>query len=464
MSIPHPQFDRYRLVLLCPRRRLVLLEESASRFSLPQLLVPRWTRAARNVTRLIRERWAIRATIVDFLGDHPGGGNVVIAAHVDERRERQADTRIGWHPLHALAEGDLNEEELFVIRRLLDVGATGRGPFSRMDWIEDLLGWACKALRLERSQLSDETVQLNAAADAALVHISERTGPGYWFKAAGRSHPNERQITETLTMRCPEYLPEIIAVHDEWNGWLMRDAGIPLLSSGSSISTHAVGVVRRLGELQAATASCVEELLFIGSHDHRLPALRAQIRELTPCLEEAMREPEAHVGTRIESARLRSIATLAVEATLRLEDTGVPDTLLHCDIGFENILLGADRCVFIDWAQASVGHPFITFENLCSQFAQDHEVRNLVPRIRKAYLEAWDARLLGERHRQALASVPLVTLATLLCCRREWLTGSQKRRSSSQSYARVLARQMDLAARRIEDIRAVSSVRKRLIA
>lgn len=427
-----------------------------SSLSLPQLLVPRWTRAARSITRQIKEKWNARTTIVDFLGDHPGRGNVVVATWTDEQSEFYTSGS-AWYSLRSAPPSELTEEEHAVIGRLLEEGSTGRGPFSRTGWIEELLAWTGKELGLARSQLSDEVVQLNAAAADALVHISSTTGDGYWFKACGGSHPQERSITATLARNYSRYVPEVVASHEEWNGWLMRDAGISL-SSSASMSDQAGEVIRRLGELQAATAFNTEELLMKGSHDHRLPILRAQVTELMPCLEEAMSDPEAQAGALIDAIRLRRIANLIVEATVRLEGIGIPDTLIHCDIGFENILTGAEGCIFIDWAHAGVGHPFITFENLCSQFAHDHEVRDLTPLLQETYLRVWEDWLPVDRLREALTLAPLVALASLLCCRRDWLTGGQRRWPSFRSYARVMARQMDLAAQRIEEVPCTSVV------
>jgi hypothetical protein len=450
MALPHPEFDHYRLVLISSPSGHILLEKIAGRLALPQIPVPRWTRAAQKVASRIRERWNFRAWVLDFLGDHPGRENLVIAERIDEQQKLLDDANIVWRPLHAVPEGELSETERAIIRALVDKGSTERGPFSRLGWAEDLLTWSSKVLNVARSQLSDEFVQLNAAADSALVHILTHGGSRYWFKAAGASHPHERRVTVTLSQELPEYLPELIAVHEQWNGWLMRDAGVPFLASYDP-SRLAVEAVRRLARLQAEASPIAGRLLLDGCHDHRMPVLRAQIPELTPYLEEAMREPGTELGSSVGPARLRRIAALIAEATLRAEDMGIPNTLMHCDISFDNILVGSRGCTFIDWAQASIGHPFITLEHLCAQFAQHENSRTVIPRLRKTYLNVWQASLSGRYHRQALTFMPLVALASLLCCRSEWLTGSERRLPSSHSYARVLARQLDLAARQIEE-------------
>ena len=449
MALPHPEFDHYRLVLISPSSRCVLLEKDAGRLILPRIPVPRWTRAAQKVTSQIRQRWNFRAWVIDFLGDHSGRENLAIAERIDERQELLEHSNIAWFPFCAVPEDELSEAERVVVRKLLDDGSTGRGPFSRLGWVEDLLTWSCQVLNLARSQLSKEFVQLNAGADAALVHILTEEGSRYWFKAAGAAHLHERHVTETLSRELPEYLPELVAVHEQWNGWLARDAGVPFLASYNP-SRLAMEAVRRLARLQTGALPFAGRLLVDGCHDHRMPALRTQIPKLTPYLEAAMQETEADLGLSIGPARLRRIAALIAEASLRIENIGIPDTLMHCDVSLDNILVGSRGCTFIDWAQASIGQPFITLEHLCAQFAQHEDSRTIIPRLRKTYLNVWETSLHGRFDREALTFMPLVALASLLCCRSEWLTGNAMRHPSSRSYARVLARQLDRIARQIE--------------
>lgn len=427
----------------------MLLEREAGRLILPRIPVPRWTRAAQKVTSQIRQRWNLRAWVIDFLGDHPGRENLAIAERIDERPGPLEDANIACYPLSAVPEDELSDAERAVVRKLLEDGSTGRGPFSRLGWVEDLLTWSCEVLNVARSKLSNEFVQLNASADAALVHILTEEGTRYWFKAAGTAHPHERHVTETLSQELPEYLPELIAVHKQWNGWLTRDAGAPFLASHDR-SRLAIEVVRRLARLQTGALPFAGRLLVDGCHDHRMPALRTQIPKLTPYLEAAMQETEADFGLSIGPARLRRIAALIAEASLRIENMGIPDTLMHCDVSLDNILVGSRGCTFIDWAQASIGHPFITLEHLCAQFAQHEDSRAIIPRLRKTYLHVWETSLHGRFDRHALIVMPLVALASLLCCRSEWLTRNAMRHPSSRSYARVLARQLDRIARQIE--------------
>ena len=460
MSSPHPQFDHYRLVLIEPRGRSIMLDESSEGL-LPRVLIPRWTRAVRRITAQIRERWNIGAVVLDFLEGKSRDGNVVIAQSINGPWDSKAKAHGCWHDLGAVPRKELTEFERSIISRLLEDGSTGRGPFSRIGWIEELLTWSANALQLERLQLSDEIVQLNASADAALVQISCRDGSTYWFKAPGKFHPIEQQMTAALSQQFPEYVPEMIAVHTAWNGWLMPDAGIPFLSSPTGSTTLAIEVVRRLGELQSATIPVATSLFTDGCHDHRLSTLRAQLPDLMFYLEEAMREPDIHFGPCITPSRLRRIGDMVAETTAKLEDMGIPDALMHCDISLENILIGRYGCMFIDWAQAGIGPPFVTFAHLSGQFAQHAGTRPMIQNLEEVYVGIWEALLPGCHPRRAMQLIPLVASASLLYCKKDCFEGEAMHGSRLFSYARVLARQMDSAAHQIEEIWRGSDVEPR---
>ena len=50
--------------------------------------------------------------------------------------------------------------------------------------------------------------------------------------------------------------------------------------------------------------------------------------------------------------------------------SNIPDTLGHLDLNPGNILISPDQCVFLDWAEAYVGPPFLTFQYLIEHLSQ----------------------------------------------------------------------------------------------
>jgi hypothetical protein len=119
---------------------------------------------------------------------------------------------------------------------------------------------------------------------------------------------------------------------------------------------------------------------------------------------------------------------------------------VHGDISLGNILTG-HRCVFIDWAQASIGNPFVTFEQLHVQIAEDQNTVQWTPYMTETYTKSWGQILSASQINCALALVPLISVALELCSRWEWLTSDRHHDPQFQSYVRGLARQMDRAVR-----------------
>ena len=457
MSFLDPQFDSYRLVLLCASTRRVLLESAGTQLNLPRISIPRWTRAAKEITDLIRHKWQFEGIVLDFLGDRPGAGGIVLVERIDQDTTRRSPDGHRCGLFDDVHDVGITDEERSIVDRLLADGTTGRGAFSKVGWIEDVVTWIKEVATEEGFQSSGRVEQFNASADSALIRYSGQDGRACWFKAAGGPNASEGRITATLASLFPEYLPEIIGSHQAWNAWLMKDGGTPLSAYNLGSSEILQVVVRRLAELQTRSGRHIGRLLDDGCRDHRMKALRAAIPEITPHLEEAVRSKDARTGHRVGVSRLRRVARLIEEATLRLEELGIPDALQHGDIDPRNILIGSRGPVFTDWAQASIGNPFVTFEQLRAQLSQSEATRTILPRLARIYQEVWKPSLPSCRFDYAFKLMPLIALASYLCSRRDWLTAKGLSRSQSQSYARILARQLDRAAYELEQDTEISA-------
>jgi hypothetical protein len=75
-----------------------------------------------------------------------------------------------------------------------------------------------------------------------------------------------------------------------------------------------------------------------------------------------------------------------------LDDTPVPATVQHDDLTDDNIFVRDSDWVFLDWADASVAHPFASLvypeRHVARTFGVDPEGAQ-VRRLRDAYLEPW---------------------------------------------------------------------------
>lgn len=447
MPFPAPQSDAYRLILVCRKTRRILLQRWGTRLCLPRIFVPRWTRAAYQIQRLIRKHWTIDAITLDFLGERPGGDTIVLMESV--RQAISLPTQYLWTTLVDLPTADLNPVEQVAVSRLISSGETGRGTFSRLGWIDDALAWIDAVTPHSGLTPRWKVEQFNASATASLIRVSDSNRRAYWFKATGPPGDSEARITRTLASLFSTYLPEVIGFHPHWNAWLMAEEGTAL-SENTLNRFNLDRVVDRLARLQRESSEHVATLVSSGCQDHRMSMLYVALGEMTPYLEGAVSNQDTQTGPRIRAARIRQIKALVEEATSRFSEMRIPDTLLHGDFSFENILVSRRSCLFTDWAQASVGNPFVTFEHLLLQLRQTEHGKKHLDRAATIYCGNWSNTISATHIRDTLKWLPLVAIASTLRCRRPWLTATGIAQPLSQSYARILARQLDRAAQMIE--------------
>ena len=141
-----------------------------------------------------------------------------------------------------------------------------------------------------------------------------------------------------------------------------------------------------------------------------------------------------------------------------LESLSVPDTLGHSDFNPGNILVGSERCVFIDWAEAHIGHPFLTFEYLVSHLRKDYpELVRFEDGIRSAYVRRWQSVSLPEHVTEAFLFSPLVAVFAYAVAGNSWRDPERLKIPQVPGYLRSLTRRMKQEAdsvqrRRVECI------------
>jgi hypothetical protein len=447
MTLPDSTLEIHRLVLIAPAAKSILVDEVRRGFHLPRISIPRWSRPAEQIQRAIEERWGIRSIVIDLLRDTSSRDTTVVA-EVIRQSEAMFIPGHRWVPLSAIAQDEVKGSRWILIDKLLAGGTTGRGPFFRLGWIEEALHWISGIINVDRSQFTEDTKQLNASSRSSLIKVGLTGSPSYWFKASGEGNVGERQITAMLSDRFPEFLPVFVASRNDWNAWLMRDSGLSLEEIGSVDSALLEHIALKLAELQRASVAHVDALLDCGCDDQRISILRDAIPQLLPFLEEAMTMQEVETVRRIGPDRLEEIMEILADACFEMEDIGIPDALVHGDINLGNILIDNDKCVFTDWARASIGNPLVTFEHLKLQFTQAN-TQTFSLRLFEVYKSAWLPMLSERQIKRAAILVPLIATAAYLHSRRDWLNSSRRYEPQVQIYTRSLVRQMDRVAREI---------------
>jgi hypothetical protein len=270
----------------------------------------------------------------------------------------------------------------------------------------------------------------------------ETDGAALWFKATGEPNAHELPITLFLADLFPNHLPRILGVHTSWNGWLTTEAeGTPLdeTTDCSSWERAAEG----LAELQIASIGRTAELVDGKCRDLRLPLAAGQIDRFVTRMGEFMRVQEKQSPAPLAGTELLALGEGLKEAFSILQSFGLPDTLGHLDCNPGNLIVSPERCVFLDWAEACVTNPVITFEYL-----RRHKERSRIEepaaesRITAAYLRPWASFFSPDDLRRAIAAAPPVAVFLHAIGGEAWRTLDPISNPALAAYFRSLTRRM----------------------
>jgi aminoglycoside phosphotransferase (APT) family kinase protein len=223
-----------------------------------------------------------------------------------------------------------------------------------------MCSWIAQQIASMKIRLTGNFRQLNASASFSLMRF-ETTGPAVWLKAVGKPNSHEFNIVSILAALFPEYLPPIIAVRPEWNAWLTTEVEGASPDADSSFSTWRT-ISARLAELQIASVHEVPRLISAGCRDIRVSSLLNSTDEFFVIMAELMKQQTKTPPSILTATQLFRLKEQITESLCLLAATDIPDALNHLDFNPGNIFVSGDRCTFIDWAEAAIGHPFLTFE------------------------------------------------------------------------------------------------------
>ena len=254
-------------------------------------------------------------------------------------------------------------------------------PFGQLGWLPRLLSWVENETNWRPSNAFR---QLNGTPQFSLICL-EGPGGAIWFKATGGPNSSEVTITRALARFCPEFLPRIISYHDSWNGWLSVEAqGRSLDEIEDQAAWNTAG--RRLAELQKSSITFTNQLLLAGCKDIRTESLYQRLPEFLTHIDRAQsNRPFVQQCRDIDLDDLRGGVLEALEA---IEQLGLPFTVNHLDLNPSNVIGDESNCVILDWAEAAVGCPLISFEYLRRFFVQS---QTLVSKDHEAFRASYDA-------------------------------------------------------------------------
>ena len=299
------------------------------------------------------------------------------------------------HPVHRdpLA-AHLSEAESGALSEL-------RPPWSRPGWYAEVVEWISRQLSALGREPTGEIGQRKLWEISCVLQVPTDLGTLY-FKAACRSplFADEPSVTHALAELFPGDVPQPLAVESDRQWMLLKDFGNDLLVRSSDIGRWE-GAVRSFAQMQSDAAPHVERLLSSGCLDRRLDVMSTQIDGL-------VEDPRAlsHLNSG-EATRIRALVPELKAMCARLAQFAVPQTLVHGDLNSGNVALKGRGCVFFDWTDACVAHPFLDLITLLIEHPGDGETLPNVPaareRLVQAYLNGWSAYEPWDRLREAWA-------------------------------------------------------------
>jgi len=301
--------------------------------------------------------------------------------------------------------------------------------------------------------LTGEFRQLNASPSFSLVRF-ETDGPVLWFKAVGEPNLREFAITCALAQRFPGYLPPILAIRPDWNGWLSKEVEGKLLSDVQEPAPWE-RTAAALARLQIESIDRGSQMLGAGAHDLGSTALSKRIRPFLSSLGQMMERQTKVPPAVLDHADLLALTDSLQTALDALEAAGVPDALGHLDLNPGNIIISDDRCRFLDWAEAYIGNPLFSLEYLLQHarrvFGEASDVRT---KMIATYCAEWHVVASPTALTHALAFAPLLAVFAYAAGTDAWRQ-PQALEEPTAGYLRSLARRMHREAKQLADRRTL---------
>jgi len=436
----------YKLLITRRNAEEILLVASGKHLVLPRIEILRERRVAEQLTTELARIWGLNAYCL-FIADPEASGRIEEAqCAVMECAANEKPPEGTYWMAARTAEESCDPEDAGSLRQALSQLASYRdreksAPFAKPGWLRDLFAWAAEEIAPLGLRLAGKFEQLNASPTFSLVRLETQEG-ALWFKASGAPNAHELPVTLLLARLFPAYLPRIFGVRRDWTGWLAGEAaGAPLdeLTACSAWERAAEDLAR----LQMESIGRSAELLEGQCKNLRLGEMERQINPFLSRLGEFMRAQEKTSPAPLSGRELASLAEGLRDSMAVLRSFGLPDTLGHLDCNPGNLLVSADRSTFLDWAEACVTHPFVTFEYL-----RRHMERCAVgepaaeARLTAAYLGPWESCFSPEELRRAAAAVPPVAVFLHAAQNDTWKTLDPAARPALAAYFRSLGRRM----------------------
>ena len=451
--------DTYRLIITRRHASELLCLPDGPYHSLPSVDIPRWERVSEQINKAAKDHLNFEAySLFSCPCEPPINTTFSIFFQVMEpiRPDGPIPPTTFWIPIPSLTISSFRDPEDFrrisnALRSLSRHAQSGNeSPFITPGWLPDLCSWIEQQIEPLKIKLTGNFRQLNANSSFSLIRF-ETTGSAVWFKAVGKPNSREFNIVSLLTTLIPEFLPHILAVRPEWNAWLMSEADGTSPDADSHFEMWNT-ISARLAALQIASVHETPRLMAAGCRDVSASSLYNCVDEFFAIMAELMKQQTKTPPSILTSAQLFHLKEQIKETLCLFAATRIPDALNHLDFNPGNIFISGGRCTFIDWTEAAIGHPFLTFQYLLEHLARlrpDNASRN--QELASVYTSPWKSLASSFAISKALAVVPLAAVFAHAVSAGAWRDSQTFANPRTAGYFRSLVRRMKREADTLEN-------------
>ncbi len=451
--------DTYRLIITRRDGSELLCLPDGPFHSLPSVDIPRWQRVAEPIRNAVKTHLNLDAySLFTCPCETPTSETprTLFQAMECVRPDGPVPPTAFWVPISSLTIASIRDAQYFrricnALRTLShDTQAGNEDPFAKPGWLRELCSWIAQQIEPQKFRLTGNFRQLNASSSFSLIRF-ETTGPAIWFKAVGKPNSHEFNIVAILTTLFPVYLPHIVAVCPEWNAWLTTEAEGTSPDAESDFSMWKT-IAARLADLQITSLHETPRLMAVGCRDVRVSSLLNCADEFFTIMAELMKQQTKTPPSILTSTELFHLNEQMKEILPLFAASGIPDALNHLDFNPGNIFVSGDRCKFIDWAEAAIGHPFLTFQFLFEHLTRlrpDYADRR--EELASAYCSQWERFAPPSAISHSLALAPLITVFAYAVSTNTWHKPETFASPRTASYYRSLVRRMKREADAIEN-------------
>jgi phosphotransferase family enzyme len=440
--------DTIRVILVQPTTHDVLVSRQRASLTLPMLEIPRRIRQAEAITTGLHALLGLDAYCLFALPEERSRSTAwkyLVAS--PSSQTSAAAPQFDWLTVDSLAlEGFQERSDWFAVKSAFEQIETykqdrSRGFFGCPGWLSEITNWAQHAISSLGTHLTGPYQHLNASASSCLLRLLTADS-AVWFKAVGDPAVRELSITRCLSRQFPAFLPEMIAEHNDSCGWLSEE--VPGIhpddaSPGSTWIAAATG----LAELQIASMGQTLHLGEAGCRDVRACALVDLVDPFFGVIADLMEMQPNPAPPRLSNAQLVELKSVLLDAIAYIAKLDIPSSLAHLDLNTGNILVSKDRVVFLDWASACIGSPFLSLEYLLEQLRTLRPSEQRLQRqVQTAYTEKWQTFVGKAEMSAALAANPLLAAFCYAAGSDAWRDPARISDPDTAGHLRSLSRRM----------------------